>query len=265
MTSSWPRFVPFLCNLILRDASHFRRRMDRSNSADYTYRWSAGIQGDRLRVCTAAQACVSVRLACSSNLSSSKYVISYIPSGTWKSSQRHPSANMRRGFWRNCIYIYSLSTCRDLLNLNLFLPCKPHRVPSDPSDYRPWYLAYHWHYFAALDSIQFDPASGLSCGLSWAWCRVSTCRTFVSSRQCDGDSMWRIEALTQHRSGSVGLSEWVLSALGSGLVDQSPQLGCQIGVCPSRATCSVSPVCVLVGVAMVRFCASTGQRGWHHV
>ena len=77
--------------------------------------------------------------------------------------------------------------------------------------------------------------------------------------------MWRIEALTHRRSGSVGLSELVLSALGSGLVGRSPQLGCQIGVCPSRAARSMSPGCVSVGVAMVRFCASTGPPGWHHV
>ena len=106
---------------------------------------------------------------------------------------------MRRGFWRcNFIPIHSLSTCRDLFNLKLFFyRANLTRVPSDPSDYRPWHLAFHWHSLAALDSLQVDPAGGLSCGLSWAWCRVSTCQILylhvsVMETPCGGLRLWHI-------------------------------------------------------------------------
>ena len=175
---------------------------------------------------------------------------------------------MRSGFWRcNFIHIHSLSTCRDLFNLKLFFT-----VQTSP-EFRPIQVTTGlgtWHITDTLLRCltPFRLTLLVAClvgGVDLGVVFVSTCQTFVSSRQCDGDSMWRIEALTHRRLGSVGLSEWVLSALGCGLVGRSPQLGCQIGVCPPRAARSVSPGCVPVGVVMVQFHASTCPCGWHHV
>ena len=140
LTSSWPRLVPFQCGLIGRDASHFRGRMDRSKSAVQQISSIGGNSGRALVGLHGSTSMWLCALACLSNLSSGKYVTSYIPSGTWEFSQRQPTANMRRGFWRcDFIHIHSLSTCRDFFNWSYFLPCKPH-----PSSVRSEWLPYWW-------------------------------------------------------------------------------------------------------------------------
>ena len=180
LTLSWPRFVPFLSDLIGWEASLFRRHMDRSRSADYKYRRLAGIRGERLRVCRAEQACVCVRLACSSNLSSVKYVISYIPSGAWEFSQRHPSANMRCGFWRcNLILIHSLSTLKLFFTVQTSPEFRPIRVT--PA------LAF------GISLTLFCGArlhSGWPCWWDVLWVELSLVSCFHLSNFCIFTSVW---------------------------------------------------------------------------